>query len=113
MADTIERIARMEGTVEGIQSTVSKIQGYMEHSALDRNMHHTLVIERLARIETSQATMQSDINKYQKDCNAVAERVDAVEKVQERAAGKATGIAAAVSSLMVAGGLIIDYFRRG
>lgn len=117
MAEIGERVARMEGELKSVAETVFSIKGYLERGAQERTTNHTLVIERLTRSETKQDLMAASVDKYQADCTADRKAIDgrmaAVETTQSSAKAVNGAIAAAISGIMVAAGLAVDYFRKG
>lgn len=116
MANTEEVLAMCAATQADVRNICNTLDGMKQYMAKQIDQHTEMRSE-IAVIKRVQSDIQTDVDKYQRDCDddrkSIDKRVVSVESFQSRqiAAGGAAG--AVVSFFITIGGIVYEAFRRG
>lgn len=117
IVEVSDRVSRMEGTVLEVKDSLNGVKGFLERGGQERTQNHTLIIERLTRLEVGQTQLKENVEKYQKDCDDdrkdMNDDIEEVKRVQSNASARTGTIAACISSFIAVIAIGVDYIKRG
>lgn len=116
MPETVERLASMEATLNALKSSQEKMTGYLERSAQERTVQHTETTRLLAVIETNQANVKEELNKYQVECSKDREEMKKeiviVKKTLTWNGGIVFGASTVISAVIAGAGVLVQWWHK-